>query len=70
MGQPAPERESAATRKARVAVVGAKAKGEKVPSGVKLIGFRPISGAAQAHAATLVPAARQAMPRRPQTATA
>lgn len=65
MRQAQPKPKSTTTRKARVAVVVARAKaaGEKVPCGVKLISFQPISDAAQAHAAMLVPAARRTMTR-------
>jgi len=62
---PSAHRSTPAAREARVAAVvaNAKARGEKVPRGVKLIGFQDIPAAAHAHAARLVPLARKAFSR-------
>jgi hypothetical protein len=50
-------------RSARVVAVVARAnaRGEKVPQGVGLIGFAPLSKRAHAHAGTLVSAAQRAL---------
>jgi hypothetical protein len=58
-----PVRTTAAQRESRVAAVVAKARarGEKIPKGVKLIGFRNVPTAARAHGATLVPLARKCL---------
>ncbi|MBA3651997.1 MAG: hypothetical protein H0W66_11090 [Chthoniobacterales bacterium] len=62
--------ETAQERRARVAALVAKAKaaGEKVPAGVKLIGFRGPTATELAHAKTLVPTARRILARRSRAA--
>jgi len=61
----AADRSTPAQRKARVAAVvaDAKAAGEKVPRGLRLIGFQDISPVAHAHAEKLLPLARKVQSR-------